>query len=178
MQTETCNYKQYLNDHIKNVQECFSWLYSNLPELFEGFDAEYLGTIFSVHDFSKYSEEEFDAYNDYFYSERTKDVKEAFDFAWLHHQQNNPHHWQHWLLREDNGSLKALPMPYEYILEMICDWRSFSWKSNDLYEIFDWYDKNKSKMLLNEKTKQSVEDILELLEMKLNDVHKEYTDDE
>src|SRR5688572_29402107 len=35
----------------------------------------------------------------------------AFDKAWLHHQHRNPHHWQHWLLREDDGDLKTLPMP-------------------------------------------------------------------
>ena len=54
-------------------------------------------------------------------------------------------------------------MPKVYILEMIADWWSFSWKSDNLEEIFDWYDKHKDKMLLHEKTRKLVEDILEAI---------------
>jgi hypothetical protein len=104
--------------------------------------------------------EEYDAYCEYFYGERTPEVEEGFDYAWLHHQHSNPHHWQYWLLREDDGGTKALEIPYEYILEMVCDWWSFSWKNNDLYEIFNWYDNNKKKMILHEKTEVIVENIL------------------
>jgi hypothetical protein len=32
----------------------------------------------------------------------------SFDKAWLHHQHNNPHHWQYWLLREDSPEKRYL----------------------------------------------------------------------
>lgn len=46
----------------------------------------------------------------------------AFDDAWLKHQHRNPHHWQHWVLREDSGKVKVLLMPERYRREMLADW--------------------------------------------------------
>ena len=51
-------------------------------------------------------------------------------------------------------------MPTYYIIEMICDWWSFSWKTGDLYEIFNWYEKRKDYIQLSESTRKIVEDIL------------------
>ena len=97
-------------------------------------------------------------------------VKHGFDLAWLHHQHNNPHHWQHWLLREDDGNMKALEMPFNYVVEMICDWWSFSWTNGNLYEIFDWYKENKPKMLLHKNTEKLVEQILDILKTTMENV--------
>ena len=68
-------------------------------------------------------------------AELVKEVEDRFDAAWLHHQHNNPHHWQHWLLREDDGGTKALEMDHLYVVEMVCDHWAFSWVKGDLYEI-------------------------------------------
>ena len=165
------DYNEYLTQHIGNVKVGFDWLCKNMPELFEGYDADYLGGIISNHDASKYDDEEYYAYCEYFYGEKTKEVKDEFDVAWLHHQHCNPHHWQHWLLREDDGDMKALEMPYEYIIEMIMDWWSFSWKSNNLYEIFNWYENNKSRIVLHPQTTDTVEHILELMKNRIDSVH-------
>lgn len=164
-------YDEYLKQHIESVGTGISWLAMNLPEVVQSFDSETLGTIASQHDNSKYTEEEYDAYADYFYGEKTEAVEAAFDAAWLHHQHNNPHHWQHWLLREDDGGTKCIEMPERYVIEMIADWWAFSWKANNLYEIFDWYKKNKSKIVLHENTQKLVEDILDKLKAKLDEVH-------
>ena len=96
-------YNEYLTNHISAVKTAFDWLLEYLPAIFEGYDADYVGSHFiKTHDRSKYSEEEYDAYCEYFYGdEKTDEVKEDFDKAWLHHQHNNPHHWQHWLLQKD-----------------------------------------------------------------------------
>ena len=165
------DYNEYLTQHIGNVKVGFDWLCKNMPELFEGYDADYLGGIISNHDASKYDDEEYYAYCEYFYGEKTKEVTDEFDVAWLHHQHCNPHHWQHWLLREDDGDMKALEMPYEYIIEMIMDWWSFSWKSNNLYEIFNWYENNKSRIVLHPQTTDTVEHILELMKNRIDSVH-------
>ena len=63
-----------------------------------------------------------------------------------------------------------MDMPENYILEMICDWWSFSWRSENLYEIFDWYDKNGPYMKLSRKTRKSVEFILENIRKVLNEL--------
>ena len=166
-------YTEYLYNHIKNVNRGFDWMYQNLPELFEGYDADYLLSIIREHDSSKYSDKEYDSYCEYFYGNDKKSTEtlDNFDYAWLHHQHNNPHHWQYWLLREDDGNNKALEMPYEHIIEMICDWWSFSWKKNDLFEIFNWFDNNTEKILLHENTGKIVEDIMSKIKVKLEETN-------
>ena len=161
-------YTDYLSAHISNVQKAFAWLYANLPNLLSAYDVEFLGELISSHDKSKWGDEEYGPYCEYFYGDNKDElVKEEFDLAWLHHQHSNPHHWQHWLLREDDGGTKALAMPYEYVLEMVCDHWAFSWAKGNLFEIFDWYDKNKAKMVLHPYTKKVYEDILGQIKTKL-----------
>lgn len=166
-------YDEYLKDHIMCVQIGFNWIEKNLPDILpigENFDN------FGRHDESKRTAAEYDAYDRYFYggNKEDKDVKDAFDIAWLHHIHENPHHWQHWVLLEDEGGVskpKALPIPYRYILEMICDWWAFSWKSGNLYEIFDWYKDHEGKMLLEAGTKKKVDDILDKIRGKLTELY-------
>jgi hypothetical protein len=164
------DYTDYLATHIGAVKNAFSWICENLPELVEEYDVDVLGECIGKHDISKWDDEEFFAYCEYFYG-NNKDAKETledFDYAWLRHQHNNPHHWQHWLLRQDDGDVKALEMPYLNVIEMVCDHWAFSWVKDDLYEIFEWYDNNASKMVLHENTKSLYESILEKIKNKLN----------
>lgn len=157
------DYNDYLSQHISNVKKGFEWIVKNLPELVENYDVDYLRFLMKKHDKSKYSPEEYDSYCVYFYGEKTPEVEEEFDKAWLHHQHANPHHWQHWLLQEDDGDLKAVEMPHEFVLEMLCDHWAFSWQKDNLFEIFDWYKSNKSKMNLHEDTRRLYEEMLDKL---------------
>lgn len=163
-------YDQYLNQHITNVDRAFSWLRFNLPEIVAAADLT-LSSFGYNHDSSKYSWEEYDAYDAYFYGpEQTKEVKNNFNKAWLHHIHVNPHHWQHWVLINDDpkeGTI-ALDIPYKYVIEMICDWWSFSWMNGNLHEIFDWYDSHKNHMILSKNTRELVEDILSEIKTKLD----------
>ena len=162
------SYDEYLHNHINAVKTAFDWLVANLPELFKDYDADVLGSIISSHDISKWDDEEYFAYCEYFYGKnKTQEVEDDFDYAWLHHQHNNPHHWQHWILREDDGNLKALEMEYISVIEMVADHWSFSWVKGDLFEIFNWYDKNKSKMVLHPNTQSLYESILEKIKQKI-----------
>ena len=161
-------YHNYLREHIDNVQRGIIWLYDHIP---------YIKTlvpgktdIYSLglqHDNSKYESCEYDAYDSYFYGKKTPEVKEAFNYAWLHHIHNNPHHWQHWILIHDDEPMEALKMPEKYVIEMIADWWSFSWKTGNLKEIFDWYEKHKEGMMFHPKTKEQVEKILDLMKEEL-----------
>lgn len=74
-----------------------------------------------------------------------------------------PHHWQHWILIHDDESMEALDMPEEYIIEMICNWWSFSFKTNDLTTIFKWYDQHKKGMIMSYHTKERVEYYLDII---------------
>ena len=58
-------------------------------------------------------------------------------------------------------------MEYPYIIEMICDWWSFSWEQDDLFQIFDWYDKHKKQIKFSRNTRKTVEDILRKLKEKI-----------
>ena len=62
-----------------------------------------------------------------------------------------------------------LDMPYNYIIEMICDWWAFSWNKGNLYEIFSWYDAHKAYMKLSDNTRKTVEDILGKIKDKLDE---------
>ena len=60
-------------------------------------------------------------------------------------------------------------MPDCYIIEMICDWWSFSWKQENLYEIFKWYEERKDYIKLSDYTRKKVEDILNKMHIILDD---------
>lgn len=163
-------YDEYLRNHKANVAKGFEWIRENLPGLLKGSDAEWQITM--AHDQSKSDPAEYDAYDRYFYGgNRSYAVVQNFNLAWLHHIHNNPHHWQYWvLINDDPGEgMKILDMPYNYILEMICDWWAFSWAKENLHEIFKWYDEHKAYMKLSEKTRKTVEDILEQIKSKLEE---------
>lgn len=163
------NYDVYLHQHKSNVAKGFYWLKENLPEL--NID-EYEHQICFQHDFSKNDQDEYDAYDKYFYGgNRSYSVVRNFERAWLAHVHKNPHHWQHWILIHDepDEDMTIIEMPYNYIIEMICDWWAFSWNKENLDEIFEWYDKHKEYMKLHANTRKSVEDILSKIKKKLEE---------
>lgn len=163
-------YDQYLAQHKSNVEAGFHWLQKNLPAITEGSGAEH--NIIFAHDQSKVEQDEYEAYDAYFYGgNRSYAVVEDFRKAWLLHIHRNPHHWQHWVLINDDpeeGEI-CLEMPYEYIVEMICDWWSFSWQKGNLFEIFVWYNEHRKYIKLHPDTRRVVEDILAQIRERLGD---------
>lgn len=156
-------YNEYLTRHKDGVSKAFEWINSNMHSLIQPIENEVIDQI-AVHDESKFSNEEYDAYDKYFYGgNRSYKIKNEFDKAWLHHIHNNPHHWQYWVLLKDDGDIEVLDMPTNYIIEMICDWWSFSWNDGDLFEIFTWYGANKDIIKLSTWTKITVENILDMM---------------
>lgn len=162
-------YDNYLTEHKENVAKGFRWLQENIPEVIEdGFEWQ----ICFNHDASKTDPEEYDAYDAYFYgNNRSYSVVQNFKKAWLRHIHNNPHHWQHWILINDDPKegMVVIDMPYIYVVEMICDWWSFSWTKGDLNEIFGWYEDRKDYMKLSANTQISVEYILGKMKDKLEE---------
>lgn len=166
-------YDEYLIQHKANVTKGFEWLVENLPEiLLKEPIVDINWQINFNHDTSKTTTEEYEAYDDYFYGKnKSYAVVTAFNYAWLHHIHNNPHHWQHWILMNDdpNEGTICLEMPGPYIVEMICDWWSFSWKMDDLTTIFAWYEEHKDYIKLHDATRKQVERILQRIKEKLEE---------
>ena len=76
-------------------------------------------------------------------------------------------------INPDEGMI-LLDMPDEYILEMICDWWSFSWAKGDLYEIFNWYNERKSYIKLSDETREKVEGVLDTIKDKLDEKKRKH----
>lgn len=165
----SAQYDLYLQQHKNNVYKGFEWIQQNLPELLVysvGWQTEF------AHDTSKTDPDEYEAYDAYYYGgNRSYQVVQDYNRAWLLHLHRNPHHWQYWVLINDdlNEGEIVLDMPDNYILEMICDWWAFSWAKGNLKEIFGWYDEHKDYMKLSDRTRKSVELILSKIKEKLSD---------
>lgn len=161
-------YDEYLENHRQAVKKAYQWIAAYIPELT---DVEATRNI-EFHDMSKNTPDEYMPYDDYFYGEQTPAVIEAFNRAWLMHIHRNPHHWQHWVLINDEpkeGTI-LIEMPYPYIVEMICDWWAFSWIKGDLSEMFAWYKDHADYIKLHNNTRSIVEEILEMIRTKLAEV--------
>lgn len=145
-------YKQYILDHKNRVEQFADWLLENCPDVLDEVDPDVFWDLIKAHDESKFSEEEFEPYARKWHLDGKKTPE--YEAAWVHHYSNNEHHPEFWL-GED--------MPYIYILEMICDWGSFSIASGDMNELSDFYF-NKAKedpeKNLSDATKEIIEDIL------------------
>ena len=146
------DYRQYVEDHKERVEQFAEWLLTNLPSLFENIDTDDFLELIAEHDESKFSEEEFEPYAQKWFGDKKK--TREYELAWEHHYMNNEHHPEYW-----DGE----DMPYIYILEMICDWGSFSIASGNMKELSDFYynkaidDPEKN---LSDATKEIIEDII------------------
>lgn len=122
-----------------------------------------------THDLSKFRLSEFIPYAKYFYG--GKNNKEEFEVAWKLHYHRNKHHWDYWTyFGQDDDSkyggpffcppIKQFPrpMPIKYVRQMLCDWMGMGRKFGDTAQEF--YEKNKSKMILHSETIELIENEL------------------
>ena len=119
-----------------------------------------------VHDMSKFLPSEFIPYARFFHGKKVRsktgyykptDTGDlAFDMAWFRHQKRNDHHWQWWVLPEDERGVKLLPMSEEARLEMLCDWRGAG-RAQGTPDTLAWYRANGHKLQLHEETRKWVD---------------------
>ena len=127
-----------------------------------------------VHDWSKFTPGEWFPYVHSFYNpdgskrsvrdasgayDPTK-VSREFDYAWKSHQQWNAHHWQHWVLINDEDGTYPLEIPEKYVREMVADWIGAGMAIAGRRDPTPWYEANKSKMIMHAETRSLVECIL------------------
>ena len=139
-----------------------------------------------VHDLSKFSRHEWTDYVfkffgpeladnvDGYYKKKARD--ERFGVAWLHHQHNNPHHWQYFVQIKEpfyvDGSTESFnavkyevfPMPEWYVREMLADWRAMAHSFGD-DSIYVWYKTNKPRMILHPETEKYLESLMDQEEL-------------
>lgn len=169
-------YLDYINNHINAVKQAFNEFFLPLlgkdhicdklsDEIFK--DAIRKAQVnIEEHDASKFGDEEFDGYREKYYptSKEKSDpefeskAKERSEVAWVHHYTNNAHHPKYW---HDNESGIISDMSLEYIIEMICDWKSFS-VVNPNDDVHEWYNTKAvhEKEDMSDKTKEIAEYIL------------------
>ena len=118
-----------------------------------------------IHDWSKFLPCEWFPYAASFYGpwkykDRPSEVVATFDRAWLHHQHFNPHHWQHWVLREDSGAVKLLEMPEHFMREMLADWQGAGRAITGRWDTAEWYKKNRELIQLHPATRRWIDHAL------------------
>lgn len=110
-----------------------------------------------THDLSKYSFVEFESGVKYFKGYRSpievEKEKNGFSLAWQHHKGHNPHHWEYWI--DNVGTRKNTPIkiPYNYLIEMICDWigagKVYLDKKWTQEEPYNYYIQHKTERIIN-----------------------------
>lgn len=133
------------------------------------------------HDASKFTPSEWKPYVDYFYGDNSGEgleaigtwglaelapfgfyAKDRFDVAWNHHQKRNKHHWQYWLLTNDEEGTYPLSMPERYAREMVADWNGAG-RTLGKPDTRAWYEKNKGNIKMRDDTRVFVEGLLRRL---------------
>lgn len=166
-------YNEYLKNHIDAVNRCYI--------LLTGKDMTDFDKGIIRHDQSKFDAEEYNAYDEYFYPSDGSKIgedpkrKEAFRYAWLHHQNVNPHHWQYWVLINDEEGIMPLEIPAKYVNEMVADWGAFAYLKKSGQHLLDWYKANKDKQIIHEKTRELVDALVIVLSSRIDECFQEET---
>lgn len=125
-----------------------------------------------IHDLSKFSFTEFISSAKYFQGNRSPidAEKEAIGYsnAWLHHKGHNKHHWEYWIDFDDKGNIITNKIPYNYAVEMICDWigagiayNKEKWFNKDMLK---YYNKVRPGRHFNEKTEELILKFLNVID--------------
>ena len=103
-----------------------------------------------VHDMSKFSRFEFRQYAVKFHGQESPvdadQVSLDFAYAWLHHENSNPHHWGYWIPRSGKYAGKPLPMPHTYVREMVADWMGAGRTYQGHWDMTKWLNENLYRM--------------------------------
>lgn len=126
-----------------------------------------------VHDWTKFRPREWFPYARNFYNRdgSARKVRDdygaynptaqalAFQRAWLFHQRAR-HHWQAWVVLGDAGYVTPLPMPENFVREMVADWCGAGRAIAGRRYPHDWYKANRDKMKLAPETRELVVKLL------------------
>lgn len=122
-----------------------------------------------LHDWDKFLPRMIYSYANYFYGDKKISTEngyfhkpgenDVFDLNWLKHIHLNKHHWQHWILQNDEDGKKVLCMPINDTLEMLADWYGAAMAQNNP-DVKKWYLKHYHNIILHSKTRNFVNEFL------------------
>ena len=146
---KTREYLDYVDEHIDNVDKAFIEVSGACSDMVVIADDKSFFTLHDEvkeHDLSKLSKEEFTPYREAFYpAEGEPNIKLDGD-AWLHHKENNDHHWETIMSKPD-----ALPGVRErHLIHMIIDWTAMSYKFGGSAEEFYRKEAQAKKIVIGE----------------------------
>jgi len=117
-----------------------------------------------VHDWTKFFLA--GAYGAYLYGDDPgRQEHEAFQTAWLYHQNHEGHHWEYWIprtrhTRGESGELVPQPTPDVLVREMVADWigatRAYAGKWPSKAEKWWWFEEHYHRMNLHPATRALV----------------------
>lgn len=113
------------------------------------------------HDWTKFLPPEFAAYMRRTECDRVGRPARGpfYDSTLLHHYCLNSHHWQHWVLLENDGRYHPLEMPYDDAVEMVCDWVGRG-RAPDSRGLDAWWAANRAHIMLHPHTQDLVERLI------------------
>lgn len=116
-----------------------------------------------IHDWSKMLPSEWFPYVESFCGPQppSEATNEAFINAWRLHHQRNPHHWQHWLVHEDDGPVQVLRMPDDLVREMVADWMGAGRAIHGRWDVVGWYAVNRGNIQLHPDVRAQVERLID-----------------
>lgn len=123
------------------------------------------------HDLSKYSRVEFingaKYYAGTFSPNHNERQAKGYSEAWMHHKGRNRHHTEYWVdVDIKDNQYKPVPMPDRYIAESICDRIAaseiYNQKNFHPHMVLDYFMREKDRIPMHDKTKQTMEEILNL----------------
>ena len=145
-------YLDYINLHRSNVKKAFYNYFKplldkeispdeNMPFSVEEFKSTIsnMDSRIEEHDQSKFGDNEFDGYRMKYYPTKYELSIPDFDElssdrveeCWRHHYLNNAHHPRYWY---NEATKESKDMNLESIIEMICDWLSFTYWEKGKYK--------------------------------------------
>lgn len=103
-----------------------------------------------MHDMSKFSPIEFRESVKYYQGTSSPipvcKADQGYSEAWQHHKGRNPHHYEYWTDNYDSGTT-LIPMPIEYVEEMLADWlaagRTYTGKEFSFVKQAVWWQNKK-----------------------------------
>lgn len=156
-------YKEYIEHHKQNVMDAFNLLATlDIPFINENKDK--IQEICSVHDDSKFSDNEFFPYLHHFYPTTKEEAKleDEFDNAVMLHVLNNRHHWncKDWIDPE-TGNLKGgfdENLYKIHTVERCCDWLAMAYQHGE--KPTEWWNANKETIKMPDYAVELTDEIL------------------
>lgn len=125
-----------------------------------------------MHDNSKFFPTEFISGVKYFQGTSSpidaEKKDKGYSIAWQHHKGHNPHHWEYWI--DNLGSYENTPVkiPYEYVVEMICDWigagQTYEGKEWTHHSTKKYYEKVRKNRIIHPSTERLINYLLNCLD--------------